>query len=152
MRLSYLFSATALIVMAAATTPATADEGKLGDEARCLALSIYWESRDQDREGMEAVAAVIRNRVASPDFPSSVCEVVHQGGETPPCQFYWWCDGRSDEPTDMTLWDLAREVALAAPPEADPTGGALFFKGVNDADWAVDRKMTIQIGDHIFYN
>jgi spore germination cell wall hydrolase CwlJ-like protein len=45
---------------------------------------------------MRAVASVIFNRVADQRFPNSVCGVVQEGGESPPCQFSWWCDGKSD--------------------------------------------------------
>ena len=96
----------------------------LDDAGRCLALALYWEAKTEGPEGMRAVASVVLNRVAHPEFPDTVCAVVTQGGEQPPCQFSWWCDGRSDQPTDARAWRLARQIAQAAlakaPPDRDP--------------------------------
>jgi N-acetylmuramoyl-L-alanine amidase len=130
----------------------TAEE--LSEDARCLALSMYWEAKDEGREGMLAVGAVVLNRVAHEEFPDAPCEVVREGGETPPCQFSWWCDGASDTPTEGEAWVLAQELAvelLNDPPE-DPTGGALFFHGAGvEAPWREERARTVQLGRHVFY-
>ncbi|MGH6921343.1 MAG: cell wall hydrolase, partial [Geminicoccaceae bacterium] len=65
---------------------------RLGQSAEhCLALAMYWEAQSEGPDGMLAVAAVVLNRVAHPEFPDTVCGVVRQGGESPPCQFSWWC-------------------------------------------------------------
>lgn len=123
-------------------------------EQQCLALSMYFEARSEGEEGMLAVGAVVLNRVASEHFPGSVCGVVRQGGETPPCQFSWWCDGRSDAPRDAELWRLAQRLAaklLTDPPE-DPTRGALFFHSADIAvPWRRARTRTVQISKHIYY-
>lgn len=123
-------------------------------ERRCLALALYWEAKAEGRDGMLAVASVVLNRVAHPEFPDAVCAVVEQGGESPPCQFSWWCDGRSDRPTEAPAWRLAREIAgavLVTPPR-DRTGGALFFHNVGIAEpWTIERTRTARIGRHIFY-
>lgn len=122
-------------------------------DAHCLAQSLYFEARDDGRAGMEAVGWVILNRLASPDFPDTVCAVVQDGGETPPCQFHWWCDGRSDQPAEDEPWRLARAVAkeLLSDPPPDPTGRALFFHTTAvDPPWA-DLERTAEIGTHIFY-
>ena len=134
---------------AEAGQPAAAD-----DEARCLALSMYWEAKNQGREGMIAVGSVVLNRVRHERFPDTVCEVVFEGGETPPCQFSWWCDGKSDTPTEPRPWALARELAermLESPPK-DPTRGALFFHAdhVTDA-WHKRRTRTARVGRHVYY-
>jgi len=119
---------------------------------RCLALTMYWEARGEGRRGMQAVGAVVLNRVADPRFPSSVCGVVYQGGETPPCQFSWWCDGRSDRPTQRAAWtsSLALATELLSRTLRDPTGGALFFSGKSIRQ-PRQRVRTAQIGNHAFY-
>ena len=135
----------------AGVAPAQSD----GDPRECLALAAYWEAGGESREGMAAVAAVVLNRRAHPDFPSTVCEVVHQGGTEPGCQFRFWCDGESDRPRDAGLWALAREVAAEALEGRadDPTGGALFFHSaaLGAAPWRRPRERTVQIGRHIYY-
>jgi N-acetylmuramoyl-L-alanine amidase len=117
-----------------------------------MALAMYWEARGEGRHGMQAVGSVILNRVADHRFPNAPCAVVYQGGETPPCQFSWWCDGKSDRPTNHAQWATARRVAreMLTEPHVDPTGGALFFHNTAmRKPWR--RQRTAQIGNHIFY-
>jgi spore germination cell wall hydrolase CwlJ-like protein len=134
--------------------PAARAASSLDDSSRCLALALDWEAKTEGPDGMLAVASVVLNRVAHPAFPSSVCAVVTQGGEQPPCQFSWWCDGKSDRPTDPQAWSLARRLARAALAEAPPdrTKGALFFHNTSIATpWLRKRQRTAQIGRHVFY-
>lgn len=126
------------------------------DEMRCLALNVYWEARAEPLEDRWAIAHVTLNRVASPDFPDSICEVVEQGGEQPlgGCQFSWWCDGRSDTPFEDEAWREARRLAQRAltAPLPDPTGGALFFHNDSiEPAWAGEKQRLRQIGAHIYY-
>jgi N-acetylmuramoyl-L-alanine amidase len=133
--------------------PSEAVESR-ADATRCLALALYWEAKTEGPEGMRAVAAVVLNRVADPGFPDSVCGVVEQGGEQPPCQFSWWCDGQSDRPTEVRAWDLARGLAatILEHPPRDPTRGALFFHNTGiSTPWLRRRERTVRIGRHIFY-
>lgn len=143
------------ILFAGLEPPPTARAAtSLDDSSRCLALALYWEAKSEGVEGMLAVASVVLNRVAHPAFPGSVCAVVTEGGEQPPCQFSWWCDGKSDRPTDPRAWSLAQKLArsaLARPPP-DRTRGALFFHSTSIATpWVRKRLRTAQIGRHIFY-
>ena len=119
-----------------------------------MALSLYWEARSEGEEGMLAVGSVVLNRVANREFPASVCGVIFEGGETPPCQFSWWCDGKSDVPREEELWSLARRVAvrLLTDPPPDPTDGALFFHSADIAvPWRVERTRTAHIRNHVYY-
>jgi N-acetylmuramoyl-L-alanine amidase len=126
---------------------------RIGQSAEhCLALAMYWEAKSEGPDGMRAVASVVLNRVAHPEFPDTVCGVVKQGGEAPPCQFSWWCDGRSDRPTEARAWATARQIAERALRNrpSDLTGGALFFHNTAiEAPW--QRERTVQIGRHVFY-
>ena len=61
----------------------------------CLVAVIFFEARDQDIAGKEAVAEVVMNRVAHDDFPNSICEVVFEDR-----QFSFTHDGLSDDPLD----------------------------------------------------
>ncbi len=45
----------------------------------CMALNVYFESRNQPLIGQIATADTVLNRVHSEDFPDTVCEVVMQG-------------------------------------------------------------------------
>jgi N-acetylmuramoyl-L-alanine amidase len=133
---------------------ASRTEARDAKQEYCLALAIYWEARAESLHGMLAVASVVLNRVRHPKFPDTVCEVVHEGGEKPPCQFSWWCDGKSDLPTEGRAWWRAQAMAEAAlhQPPYDSTVGALFFHAdYIRKPWAVPRTRTVQIGRHIFY-
>ena len=45
-------------------------------EVACIAMAIYFEARSEPLDGQVAVANTIMNRVASPRFPDTPCEVV----------------------------------------------------------------------------
>ena len=61
--------------------------------AHCLAIAMYYEARNQPIDGQLAVAQVIMNRVESPRYPDTVCEVVWQ-----PKQFSFTHDGLPERP------------------------------------------------------
>jgi len=131
-----------------------AEAASLKDEQHCLALALYWEARGEGRRGMTAVGWTILNRVRSREFPSTPCGVVRQGGERPPCQFSWWCDGKSDRPRDRHSWSMASIIAseLLLDPPPDPTGGSLFYHSTSVSPaWHRKRKRTATIGAHVFY-
>ena len=152
-----IIGALAILAAAVGSPPAAvaqASIGHLSDDERCLALAMYWEARNEGSDGMRAVGSVVLNRVESDAFPNTPCEVVHQGGERPPCQFSWWCDGRSDAPRDSKQWQIA--VALAAEMLRnrgdDPTRGALFFHSAAiPVPWGVERTLAARILGHLYY-
>lgn len=123
-------------------------------DKECLALNLYWEARGEGRKGMLAVGWVVLNRVDSHHFPDTVCAVVYQGGEQPPCQFSWWCDGRSDRPRDYSSWRASLAVAeeLLRDPPPDITRQSLFYHATSiDYPWKRERVQTARIGGHVFY-
>ncbi len=118
----------------------------------CLALAMYFEARGEGAKGMQAVGSVVLNRVAHDGFPSTVCKVIREGGEKPPCQFSWWCDGKSDKPRNLKQWKRAQAVAkeLLSGNRSDNTRGAIFFHNTSiDPKWPYKR--TVTIGSHVFY-
>jgi spore germination cell wall hydrolase CwlJ-like protein len=126
-------------------------------EIECLALNIYFEARGEPEAGQLAVGHVVMNRVSSKRFPSTVCDVIQQGGAArrDRCQFSWWCDGRSDTPRNKRLWEKSAELALNIywGRSADPTAGALWYH----ADyvkpyWRTKLERGPKIGRHIFYS
>lgn len=128
----------------------------LEDQVRCLALNIYFEARSETHYGRKAVAAVTINRLRSPRFPKTICEVVRQGGDEAlhGCQFSWWCDGRSDKPREGRAWREAVKMAeqVLRHGVKDPTRGAFWYH----ADyvkpvWRREKVRVARIGRHIFY-
>lgn len=143
---------TAEVRPAEGQRPITVD---IDEDLHCLALNIYHEARSEPLSGQIAVAQVTLNRVASKAFPPSVCEVVKQGGQQRNrCQFSWWCDGKSDQPTEPRAWrrslELGRQVLANQTP--DPTDGALFYHAdYVEPRWSSAFQQTAQIGRHLFY-
>jgi spore germination cell wall hydrolase CwlJ-like protein len=148
-------SLCAVFVATVSRGPAVAGPAEYGS-LECMALNVYWEARSESRSDQRAVAHVTLNRMRSSEFPDTVCDVVHQGGEDElyGCQFHWWCDGKVDEPQNPIAWQMAIEVArrVLAGNDPDSTDGALFFHNDDvSPEWASARVRTVQIGTHIFY-
>lgn len=165
MLLSTLTRASALALLCALAIPAsTAHADAIRDlppstleqELRCMALNIYHEARGEGYAGMFAVAQVVVNRMTDDRWPDTACAVIKQGGEIRRhrCQFSWYCDGRSDNPTDADAWRDAKTIARTvynglAP---DITKGALWYHASHvSPSWSTRLARGPVIGDHIFY-
>jgi spore germination cell wall hydrolase CwlJ-like protein len=125
-------------------------------EIHCLALNIYFEARGESEQGQLAVGHVVMNRVASTQYPDAVCSVVRQGGEKRlhRCQFSWWCDGRSDKPTNGKAWTRSLRLAIAVytGKSPDPTNGALWYHAAYVTPyWRDALTLVRKIGRHHFY-
>lgn len=129
-------------------------EEALDDALTCLARSIYWEAKGEDRPGMEAIASVVMNRLGNGSFPNTVCGVVKEGKESGACQFSWWCDGRPDDVEEESRYTITMEIARQALNRQlpDRTGGALYFHGGKvTPSWDNDYVQTAEFGHHRFY-
>ncbi len=125
-------------------------------DVQCLAQNIYFEARGEPLEGKLAVGHVVLNRMADRRFPHKACSVIKQGGarKRHRCQFSWWCDGRSDRPSDDMAWQESMVLAtlIKAGLIPDPTGGALWYHAnYVRPDWASRLNRSRKIGKHIFY-
>ncbi|WP_299436102.1 cell wall hydrolase [uncultured Rhodospira sp.] len=127
-------------------------------ELLCLALNDYWEARGQDVRARVAVAQVVLNRARDPRYPDSICGVVTENRSARPrlCQFSWYCDGRSDTPTETEAWRqsvlLAKSLLTRNNAISDLTGGALWYHNRNvDPDWSGRLEFAARVGDHYFY-
>ena len=153
--LATLGSALGVVLILASPPVAAQANGSTVDSRFCLAQNLYHEARSEGREGMIAVGWVVLNRVESSLYPDSVCGVIYDGGERPPCEFNWWCDGRSDKPTEPGVWRLAEILAdqLLSDPPSDPTNGALWFHNdsIEAPGWLRAREQALHLGSHYFY-
>lgn len=132
-------------------------------EMECLAKNIYFESRNQSHLGQVAVAHTTLNRVMDKRYPNTVCEVVEQGKTNKDgsmrrhaCQFSWYCDGLSDKPRNLELWQQSRDIALESidlySQGIDITRGATHYHADNvSPNWAPTLDKIMQVDDHIFY-
>jgi hypothetical protein len=121
----------------------------------CLTQAIYYEAATQPREGQEAVAQVVLNRVRHPVYPKTVCGVVYDGaGRRTGCQFTFVCDGSLRRSPDPSLWRAAEAVAAAALDGhvAAAIGASTHYHAVSVSPyWRASLVETRRIGAHIFY-
>lgn len=130
----------------------------------CLALNIYFEARSEEKYGVMAMAApamVVLNRVKDPRYPNDVCEVVKQAKKNRNgfprrhlCQFSWYCDGKSDQPTDKDAWEWSNVIAelVLSGQIKDVTDGATHYHAnYVEPDWQIVKTFTGRIGSHLFY-
>jgi spore germination cell wall hydrolase CwlJ-like protein len=126
-----------------------------GDDWRCLAEAIYFESRGEPLDGQVAVAEVVLNRVEDGRFPRTVCGVTNQGaGSGAGCQFSYACDGRSDAMKSTNARIRAEKIAalmLAGHPRARTDGATYFHTRSVRPGWAHRMTRTASIGHHYFY-
>lgn len=119
-----------------------------------FALAIYWEAKFENDLGKKAVAHVILNRVRHQEFPNTITGVISQGGRSRPCQFDFYCNGKSDKPTEKENWEASQKVAeeVLQDMKNDPTKGALFFhtKKIKNP-FSKKRKYIKTIGNNVFY-
>ena len=123
-----------------------------------LARTLWGESRGEGRTGMEAVAAVVMNRVRHPRWWGndiiSVCQA--------PYQFSCW---NLNDPNNVKM----RTVSAAGHPEfvtaldvaqrascgllSDPTQGADSYYAIGSPvpGWTLRATRTVDIGHHRFY-
>jgi len=120
----------------------------------CLAMNIYHESRGEPVQGQFAVAEVTLNRVDSPRFPDTICEVVKQSNKNG-CQFSWWCDSKSDRPKDKEAWEFSLLIARAYLRYQDTishVGDATFYHADSVAPyWSKKFDKVTKVGRHVFY-
>jgi N-acetylmuramoyl-L-alanine amidase len=137
----------------------------VAEEKHCLAQAVYFEARGEPEDGQWAVASVILNRVASPQYPNTVCGVVFQNAHMRNrCQFSFACDGKQDlgglgNRIDRESWVKSHIIADTAyrknqqgTHHEDGLQTAMHFHttAVNPS-WASAYVSVASIGAHIFY-
>jgi spore germination cell wall hydrolase CwlJ-like protein len=127
----------------------------------CLAQNIYYEARSSSFADQVAVADVVLNRVQSQRYPNTICSVVQQGPVRnglpvrDKCQFSWYCDGKSDYPTNKDAWANAQYIAYQMMHNDQYRGiteGATHYHAdYVKPRWASKIQHIGQIGAHIYY-
>ncbi len=121
----------------------------------CLALTVYYEARSEPMVGQVAVAQVVLNRVEHTAYPSTICEVVHQGGTyRHRCQFSYWCDGKPETPSDYRAWRLAKVIAQLTHDgvlAADVEDATHYHADYSSPSWRNQMHLIATIGRHFFY-
>jgi len=126
-------------------------------EHTCLANAIYFEARSESEIGRLAVAQVILNRVKSPFYPDTICDVVYQNSaKRNACQFSFACDGKSDNPRRGRAWERAKTLAsrvMAGDGQVRAIATATnYHADYVLPEWTGSMTRLIKIGRHIFYS
>ena len=109
---------------------------------------------------LAAPALVVMNRVKSPEYPNTICEVVKQAKTWKnfpiknQCQFSWFCDGKSDKPKDKKSWVWSQQIArlVVSGLLEDVTGGATHYHAhYVSPKWRTTKTFTVKIGSHLYY-
>ena len=151
-----------VVITVTAVTSAQASEEINASTQRqltCLAQNIYHEAGSESYNGKVAVAQVTINRANNGNFPSTICEVVHQKTQVADktiCQFSWVCDplakGRR---VYSKAWkesqEIARKVLLDGLRLESLGSEALYFHNARvRPKWGLAR--IDRIGGHTFYS
>lgn len=121
----------------------TDDNTTSNNDLYLLAKCVYAEARGESYVGQVAVAAVILNRVKSPDFPNTIAGVIYQ-----PWAFTAVNDGQINLEPNQTAYNAARDAMNGW----DPTYGCLFYYNAKTATskWIYNKKTVVTIGNHVF--
>ena len=152
----YTLASAILLSLALLVTCSSVEASDENEEAHCLAKNIYFEAGNQPLAGRIAVGQVTLNRKDHGMFPNTVCNVVYQGGEKRHrCQFSWYCDGKSDIPTDSETWlaSIVLAYRLLNFDDMDITEGSLWYHAnyIDKPYWSSELTPTVVINNHIFY-
>ena len=118
--------------------------------AACLSLALYHESRGENLLGQLMVAKVIINRVQSPRWPSSMCNVITQDR-----QFSFYRKDNTPKPRDEVAWAKAQKLAtdIINDPNILPPSTVNHYHTPNvHPVWRKGLHMIARIGNHIFYS
>lgn len=128
-------------------------------DLRCLAENVFFEARGEPVRGQYAIAEVTMNRRASPHFPDTVCEVVHDTRwdrirRRLVAHFSWTKQIlETPEPTGAA-WERAKTIAEAVYDNAyvPIVPDALYYHATSvHPYWANSKRPIATIGNHIFY-
>lgn len=134
----------------------------------CLAQNMFFEAGYEPMVGQVAVALVTQNRVESPNFPNTICEVVKQKGINSKgrtvCQFSWYCERKphrqlrnrkvhkDTHDVYARIHEMATQLYANLPRMNDYTEGATYYHADYVAPaWRKTKEVSLKVGRHIFY-
>lgn len=118
---------------------------KRHSELECMERAMYFESNRSSRDGMVAVGSVVMNRVASRQYPRTVCGVVSQKNQFAP--------GVMTRRMDKRSAPLVREAATSVlRGERHPLiGNAQFFHAAGYRAGYDNMHYVLTTGGNAFY-
>ncbi|WP_100400302.1 cell wall hydrolase [Bacillus sp. FJAT-44742] len=114
-------------------------------EVEKMARVVHGEARGEPYKGQVAVAAVVKNRLHSSEFPNSVEGVIHQRNA-----FTAVHDGQYALTPDSTSYQAVRDAYQGW----DPSKGATYYynPAIATSEWIFTRTPSHTIGKHLFAN
>ncbi|MGE8081681.1 cell wall hydrolase [Peribacillus loiseleuriae] len=118
------------------------------EEKDLLSRLVEAEASGEPYQGKVAVAIVVLNRLASPEFPNSVHDVIYQPLTKGGYEFSPVGNGAINQPASEESKRAVNE-ALSKP---NHVNDALFFYNPKIADnhWVGTQQVTAVIGNHVF--
>ena len=119
-------------------------------EIQCMAEAIYYEAGFEPYIGKAAVAKVILNRMHNPNYPNTVCEVVHQKVNGV-CQFSYYCNKLSlpNEEAFHEGYEISAAVLTRDQYKNLLPTSLYYHADYVHPNWNLHQLRTI--GHHIFY-
>lgn len=113
------------------------------NDLHLLARLVHAEAQGEPYTGQVAVAAVMLNRVHSPEFPNSISGVIYQ-----PLAFESVANGEINKDPAEENYRAARDALNGY----DPTQGCVFFWNPSKpvSKWIWSRQRILDIGNHTF--
>ncbi len=126
------------------------NDAELTEQMRCLAGTVYFESRGEPLAGQLAVAQVVINRAEDRRWPASYCGVVYQRS-----QFSFVRGGRMPNiNTSSAAWNRAKAVAQIAHEglwESEAADAVYFHANYVRPRWSRAKTPLARIDTHVFY-
>lgn len=147
------FVATVCLTLFSTAAVAKCD-GDPAKEMEILALNMYHEARGEGRTAMQMVGEVTLNRVASGEYPDTICEVVYQKGQ------FSWVTKKDHTPYEKEAWEAALDIAHDLLNQDVGNlyifdNGATHFANLgaleNPPTWTKTFDKVAQIGSHTFF-
>ena len=134
-------------VLDEAPQPAQASHGHTDADLLCLAKIVHHGSANQTEDVQLAIAAVVLNRVESPRFPKSICEVALQ-----PNQFF---NVHKYHPYRDPRWETSKRIARDAVQGIGRghARGAIFFRSAGyQSSFFRSRPHIVRLGGLDFHD
>jgi len=120
-------------------------------QIECLAEAIWYEARGEGRQGMIAVASVIKNRVKSSLYPDDFCKVIQQ-----PKQFSFFGMKLRKPNKNSNLYKeiryIAEDFVLNLEKISLPENVLWYHAEHVNPRWAKNLEKYDKIGNHVFYS
>ncbi|MBE4909581.1 cell wall hydrolase [Bacillus luteolus] len=117
-------------------------------EKDLLARLVHAEAKGESYAGKVAVATVVFNRVAHPEFPNTIHGVITERTPSGSFAFTPYATGSIKQPADA---EAKRAVEEAIAFRGQGAGSIYFYNPAKITNkWILSRQTTIVIGNHVF--